>query len=323
MRRTVLILLALALLVSPLSAQEKPTFVVGVSIWTGWMPFYLMEEKGFLQKRADEEGIEIRLEKFKDYLASVQHFAAGKSDGCAMTIMEAMQPAAAGIDVKAILVNDISNGGDGVVARKGLKITDMKGKEVLLEQYSVSHYLLIKALEANGMTEGQVIIKNTPGDDAGKAFLTGNCEFAATWNPHLFLAEEQGKGEVIFSSKQIPGEIIDLLVWNGKKMKEDPRGARAVVKAWYDAMEYIEDPKTRADAIATMAEAAGATAEEFNKMLGGTDLYTSAERCRDFLTSDTIRKTEESVKLFLLKHEQLTDDDVALTYDPHFIPKAK
>ncbi|MEC8894258.1 MAG: hypothetical protein VX901_13130, partial [Candidatus Poribacteria bacterium] len=32
---------------------------VGVSIWTGWMPIYLMEEKGFLKKRAQEYGVEI------------------------------------------------------------------------------------------------------------------------------------------------------------------------------------------------------------------------------------------------------------------------
>ncbi len=320
MKRVCCALLVLALIAGNGMAEEKKKFVVGVSIWTGWMPFYLMEEKGFLAKRAAEAGIEIELVKFKDYLASVQHFASGNSDGCAMTIMEAMQPAANGIDVRAIVVNDISNGGDGIVAKKGMTVKGMKGKEVLLEQFSVSHYLLIRALEMNGLTEGQVIVKNTPGDDAGKAFLTGNCDYAATWNPHLFLAEEQGKGEVIFTSKQIPGEIVDLLVWNGKKLDEDRRGAEAITLAWYDAMEMIENPDTRDEAIRIMATAAGATEDQFTKMLAGTDLYTSAAQCKEFLSSDTIQETEKSVKTFLIKHDQLSDDTVSLTYDTSLIP---
>jgi NitT/TauT family transport system substrate-binding protein len=319
-------LVALAALVAVASgalaaekAVDRPSYTVGVSIWTGWMPFYLMDARGILARRADEEGVSIKVEKFKDYLASVQAFAAGKLDGCAVTIMDALQPASSGLDVRAILVNDFSAGGDGVIARKGLSFKDMKGKEVLLEQGSVSHYLLIKALEANGMTEGQVVIKNIGGDDAGKAFIAGQCDFAVTWNPHLFMAEEAGKGQVLFTSKSIPGEIIDLLVWNGKKMDADKRPARAIVNAWYDVMALLKDPKKRADAIAFMAKEAGTSPEDFNKLLEGTDLFTDAQRAAQFMKGVQIRKTMEAVKVFLNKHEKLDDMSAKVTFDPSLI----
>ena len=300
---------------------DKPTFTIGVSIWTGWMPFYLMDAKGLLAKRAEEQGVVIKVTKFKDYLASVQAFASGSLDACAMTIMDAMAPAASGIDVKAVIVNDFSAGGDGVLAKKGLTMKDIKGKEVLLEQGSVSHYLLIKALEANGLTEGQVVLKNIGGDDAGKAFIAGRCEFAVTWNPHLYTAVEGGKGEILFTSKQIPGEIIDLLVWNGKKLAKDPRPAKALVAAWYDAMKMIEDPKTREEAIRVMANEAGTTPEDFKKMLGGTDLFTDAKRAVEFMKSEQLKKTCESVKVFLNKHEKLDDMSAQISFDPQFVPE--
>ena len=297
---------------------DKPSFTVGVSVWTGWMPFYLMDSKGILAKRCEEEGVTIKVEKFKDYLASVQAFSSGKLDGCAVTIMDALQPAGGGIDVKAILINDFSAGGDGVLAKKGLELKDIKGKEVLLEQGSVSHYLLIKALEANGMTEGQVVIKNIGGDDAGKAFISGNADFAVTWNPHLYMAEESGRGKVVFSSKQVPGEIIDLLVWNGKKL--DPRAGRALVNAWYDTMKMINDPATRKDAIKVMASEAGTTPEDFEKLMGGTDIFFDAKRCADFMKDPKLKETLEGVKKFLNKHEKLDDLTANITFDPQFIP---
>jgi len=305
---------------APSWGAGKPSFTVGVSIWTGWMPFYLMEAKGLLAKRAEAEGITVKLQKFKDYLASVQAFASGSLDACTMTIMDALQPAAGGIQSRAVVVNDFSAGGDGVLAKKGLTMKDIKGKEVLLEQGSVSHYLLIKALEANGLTEGQVVIKNIGGDDAGKAFLTGQCDFAVTWNPHLYTAVEGGKGEILFTSKSIPGEIIDLLIWNGKKLDRDPRPARAVVLAWYDAMEMIVNPRTREEAIKIMSSEAGTTPDDFKKMLGGTDIFTDPKRAVDFMKSDQIKKTVESVKLFLNKHDKLDDMSAEVKFDPSFVP---
>lgn len=187
-------------------------------------------------------------------------------------------------------------------------IENLKGKSINLEQFSVSHYLLLRALEENGMKESDVTIVNTPGDDAGALFLAGGSDAVTTWNPHLFLAEDEGKGEVIFSSKDIPGEIIDMVVFDKKVIDANPNVAMALTYAWYDAMNYYNDPATRDDAVKIMAEAAGATVEDFEKMLQGTDLYTSAQKASDFLNSDTIRETEKKVSNFSKNHDLITKD---------------
>src|SRR6185436_14839271 len=194
------------------------------SVWTGWMPFKLMDQKGFLAARTKEQGISVKLTEFKGYMDSVQAFAAKKVDGVAMTSMESLQPASNGVDSVGIIVNDTSNGGDGVLARSNLDLKGLKGQTILLEEFSVSHYLLARALDSVGMKEADVKIKNIPGDEAGKAFLTDpKVQAVATWNPHLFQATEAGKGKVIFSSKNIPGEIIDFLVVSGDALKEAPQ----------------------------------------------------------------------------------------------------
>jgi NitT/TauT family transport system substrate-binding protein len=291
-------------------------FQIAWSVWTGWMPFKLMEAKGFLAKRAADRGISVKLVEFPAYMDSVTAFAAGKLDGCAMTAMEALQPAAAGVDTVAIVVNDTSSGGDGVLVRGGIEdLQGLRGKQILLAELSVSHYLLVRGLDSVGMKESDVHIKNTDGDEAGKAFVAdSSVEAVTTWNPHLFQATEAGKGKVIFSSKQIPGEIIDLLVVNHKALQESPQLATVLTEAWYDAMRAIDDPATRDDAIAIMAAGAHASVDEFKKMMGGTDLYTDRARAAAFLEADTTKATMDKIKKFSIDHGLVKDTRFAIGY---------
>jgi NitT/TauT family transport system substrate-binding protein len=181
------------------------------------------------------------------------------------------------------------------------------------------------------LAEKDVKIKNIPGDDAGKAFLTDpSVKAVATWNPHLFQATEQGKGRVVFSSKDIPGEIIDFLVVSGAALTENPNLGKALVEAWYDAMDLIKDPKTRPEAIEIMAKGAGATVEEFNKMLADTDLYTDRARCQQFLSSETLKQTMAKVKKFSFDHGLIKDAGFEigfgagaqkLRFDPKYVAK--
>jgi NitT/TauT family transport system substrate-binding protein len=298
----------------PAPASSK-TYTIAWSVWTGWMPFRLMKDKGFLAARAKEQGVNVELKEFKGYMDSVQAFAAKKVDGVTMTSMESLQPASSGVDSVALLVNDISNGGDGVLVREIADLKGLKGQTILLDEMSVSHYLLARALSTVSMKEADVKIKNIPGDDAGKAFLTDpKVKAVVTWNPHLFQATEAGKGKVIFSSKDAPGEIIDLLVVSASALKESPALGTALTEAWYDAMKYITDPKTRPEAIEIMAKGAGASVEEYNKMLADTDLYTDREKCAAFLESDTLKATMEKVKKFSFDHGLIKEEKFAVGF---------
>jgi NitT/TauT family transport system substrate-binding protein len=286
-------------------------------VWTGSMPYKLMETKGLLAKRAAEHGIKVKLVEFKASMDAVSAFSAGKLDGCSMTSMEALLPAAAGIDSVAIVVNDTSEGGDGVLVRGINDLKGLKGKEILLAELSVSHYLLVRGLESVGLKESDVKIKNTDADEAGKAFIADpKVEAVTTWHPHLYQAVESGKGKVIYSSKDIPGEIIDLLVLNGRVLQETPQLGTVLTEAWYDAMRMIEDPATRDEALAIMSAGARATVEEFKKMLGGMVLYTDRAKAAAFLQADTTKATMEKIKQFSTTHGLVKNANFTIGYGP-------
>src|SRR5689334_11704093 len=143
---------AALLLQRALVAQQKPSFVVGWSVYVGWDPYYYMAKSGILKKWADKYGIDIKVQRF-DYAPSLDAFVAKNIDACAMTNMEALDmPAAAGVDTTAILLGDYSNGNDAVIARQNLGLAQMSGKSVMLVEKTVSQYLFERAMTLNGLS---------------------------------------------------------------------------------------------------------------------------------------------------------------------------
>jgi len=142
---------AAALVASGLSstahAAAKKEFNIAWTIYVGWMPWPYAVEAGIVKKWADKYGITINITQINDYVESINQYTAGKFDGCAMTNMDALTiPASGGVDSTALIVSDYSNGNDGVLMKgKGKQIADLKGQQVNLVQFSVSHYLLARA----------------------------------------------------------------------------------------------------------------------------------------------------------------------------------
>ncbi len=146
-----------------------------------------------------------------------------------------MAPLAKGVPLKVVLVNDNSAGNDAVMATPKLKTMQaLKGKTVALEEFSVSHFLLVTALTKNGMTPADVKIVNLSAGDAAAAFMAGRVDAATVWNPWVNQIELSGKGKALFTSKNIPGLIPDLLVVQEKSLaanrKELPRHGQGLVR---------------------------------------------------------------------------------------------
>lgn len=137
---------------SSLMAQTKDTFKVAWSIYVGWMPWDYAQEKGIIDKWAKKYGIKIKLVQINDYIQSINQYTTGKFDGCVMTNMDALTiPAVGGIDSTALITGDFSNGNDGIILKDKKTLADIKGQTVNLVEFSVSHYLLARALESVNM----------------------------------------------------------------------------------------------------------------------------------------------------------------------------
>ena len=305
----------------PAAAQAKKEFNVCWSIYVGWMPWGHMADTGIMKKWADKYGISINVVQINDYVESINQFTAGKFDGCSMTNMDALTiPAAGGVDSTALIIGDFSNGNDGIVTKKGKTVAELKGQKINQVEFSVSHYLLARALAMNGLSERDVTSVNTSDADIVAAFAAPDVTTVVTWNPQLSEVQAVPGATEIFNSSKIPGEIIDLMVVNSDVLKANPKFGQALVGAWYETIAVMGDASAKGIAARTaMAKASGTDLAGFDAQLKSTRMFYTPAEAVAFNGSPDLITTMDYVRGFSFDHALLgtgakTKDAVGIAF---------
>jgi sulfonate transport system substrate-binding protein len=76
-------------------------------------------------------------------------------------------------------------------------VADLKGKKVATGKISIGHYLLLRALEKDGLTAADIQQIYLAPNDALSAFSAGSVDAWAAWTPFLDAALIQGKAKVL------------------------------------------------------------------------------------------------------------------------------
>lgn len=279
-------------------AETKKRFNVCWTIYAGWMPWGYASSEGIIDKWAKKYGIDIEVTQLNDYVESINQYSAGQFDGCAMTNMDALtMPAAGGVDTTALLAGSFSDGNDGIVMKGENKtLADLKGVSVNLPELSVSHYLLVRGLEKTGLAEKDIRVVNTSDADIVAAFNTGGVQAAGAWNPQLSAIKATPGVTEVFSSSQIPGEIIDLMVVNSQTLKDNPALGKALTGAWFEIMAMMKAGDKAA--LESMARASGTDLAGYQAQIKTTHLFYSPDDAVRFMTSADLPKTMQRVANF-------------------------
>ena len=294
-----LIALALFGLIS-INTFAADKYRVAWSHYTGWEPWGYAADNGIIKKWADKYGIEIEVTLINDYIESINLYTAGQFDAVTLTNMDALTiPAVGGVDSTAIIVGDFSNGNDGLVAKNANSIKDLKKRQIRLVMLSVSHYMLSRALDMNGMKERDVKLVNTSDADIASIFISEKDGAAVTWNPPLQQARNAKGAKLLFDSSKIPGEIIDMML---VKTGANEKLKKALTGAWYETMAIMSGKgKERDEAIAYMAKLSGATVPEFEAQLKTTAMFYQPQQALTFTTGIDLFKTMSMVRDFSFK----------------------
>lgn len=308
--------LALPLLLgAALPALAAPPLKIGYSDWPGWVAWQVAIEKDWFKAA----GVDVQFEWF-DYVASMDAYAAGKLDAVTVTNGDALVTGANGAKSVMILINDYSNGNDMIVARPGIKsLKDLKGKKVGIEVGFVDHLLLLNGLEKAGMTENDITLVNSPTNETPQVLASGGVDAIGAWQPNSGMALKMLPGsKPVYTSADEPGLIYDVLAVNPSSVASRKADWQKVAKVWYRVVDYIQDPKTHADAVKIMAARVGVSAAEYDALLKGTkiltlseakaayvkaagfkSIYGSTQIVDDFNVKYTVYKTAQSVDSYI------------------------
>jgi NitT/TauT family transport system substrate-binding protein len=282
------------------AAAPKTEFNIGWSIYAGWMPWPYAEQAGIVKKWGDKYGITIKFVQVNDYIESVNQYTAGKLDGVTVANMDALTiPAAGGKDTSAIILGDYSNGNDAVLLKGADNVAGIKGRQVYLAELSVSHYLLARALETSGMKLTDVKTVNTSDADIAAAFASPDVNAAVAWNPQVTTMKGVAGTKAVFTSADIPGEILDLMVVDTATLKANPNLGKALAGIWFETMALMAKQDAEgAAARAAMAKLAGTDPAAFEGQLATTFLYTDPKAAVAAMASGDLLTTMTRVRDF-------------------------
>lgn len=299
-----------------LSVSAEP-LKIGYSDWPGWVAWEVAIEKKWFEK----EGVDVKFEWF-DYVASMDAYAAGQLDAVGMTNGDALVTGATGAQSVMFLMTDYSNGNDMVIGGPGIdSIKALKGKKVGVEIGFVSHLLLLNALEKNGMTESDVTLVNVPTNETPQVLASGQVDAIVAWQPSSGSALDLVAGsKPIYTSADEPGLIYDMMCVSPDSLASKRDDWEKVAKVWYKVVDYLNDPKTKADAISIMASRVGLTPEAYSKFVDGTKILTLDEAKKHYKKGDGFSSLYGSTKLsddFNVKNKVYdTPQDVESYIDP-------
>src|SRR6185312_13731165 len=132
------------------SPAHAETVSIAHSTWVGYGPLYIARDKGLFKKN----GVDVELIVMEDPKERFPTLMADKIQMIASTIDTALLYMKAPDDFQYVVAIDDSNGGDGIVANKDIKaIADLKGKNVAVNEGSVSEFYLNVLLQRAGLKE--------------------------------------------------------------------------------------------------------------------------------------------------------------------------
>ncbi len=233
---------------SPESLKVKrPPLKVSCIPFVGYLPAIIAREKGFFKA----QGIDVEL-SYADYLQLQDaDFSAGKYDGIGFTLGDLIVLSSTNPDMQAVMVVDESTGADVVVAPSKIKtILNLKGKKLGANLGSFSEVFVTEMLKTSKLTTDDVSLVKVDALDVPDRLQKNTIQAGHTWEPHLSEALKLG-AHILFTSKQTPGLILDLIAFRGEVIRDRPEDIRAFVRGWLQALSYWEANIPEGNAIAS------------------------------------------------------------------------
>ncbi|MCB1724845.1 MAG: ABC transporter substrate-binding protein [Gammaproteobacteria bacterium] len=240
---------------------------IGTNIWPGYEPLYLARSLGYFRDTG------VHLVEMPSASQVIQGIRSRTLEGGALTLDEALGLVADGIDLDVILIMDFSFGGDVLLAKPGIASIDaLAGKTIAAETGAVGAILLNAALGTAGLMVDDVRIMPCPVDRHADCYA--DADAVVTFDPAASTLLKLG-AQRLFDSREIPGQIVDVLVVRRDAVKAQPSAIRHLVHGYFQARAYLTAQPM--EAATRMAPRLGIDADELLESFDGLQLPTLDE----------------------------------------------
>lgn len=253
-----------ALTLSGCTDTPREPLRIASSPWPGYEPLYLARDLGYFAKER------VRLFELPSADVTLEAFRNRSTDMASLTLDETLSLIDDGYRVRILLVMDVSNGGDAVLARPGIKaLPDIKGKNIAIVNIPLGLYMLNRTLDKAGLKRSDVTVFSMPETQQTKFYRDGKADVVITYEPMKSELEKDG-AHVLFDSSQIPNEIFDILVIHEDVYQQHRDDACYVARQWFKTLAYMQQHPQ--DAGQRIGKRLGVSVADYEQMARGITL---------------------------------------------------
>ncbi len=318
----VLALVGLVSLVGSLAAwrilNSQPRLSVAITSWPGFEYLYLAEQR----RLGHRYGLDLRVQQYTSI--EDQRLAYGRGD---VEVIATNLPDAITICQEVpkrcpelFLVIDQSEGADVIISKSDIgDVRGLVGQTVGLERTVLSEYLLLRAFETKQVPFDQVHLMHEGPSALVSALSKGKVAAIVTYPPHSNLLREDSRYRVLFSSAQIPGEIVDILAVNPAFAKRHPGMIRALVRTWWAAQALARAEPISSQAL--MAKREQVSPAEFVASERGIRYPTSADQAEMLAPTGSVARVLARMAGQMISAGRLSAKTPLPTPTQAFLPK--
>lgn len=203
----------------------------------GYYPLTLADKTYLFKKN----NVYVDVNTFSSTTEVLQAMKEGDIQGACLTLDEVLSLIESGIHGKVVLIIDYSMGGDMIVGQKNIEsIEELEGKTIGYEGTVVGEFVLERALYLNHIIKSRVHLIDIPVENWISSFNEKKVDALVCFDPFATTLLKEENGNLLFSSTEIPFEIIDVLFFTEAFYDNNKTAITNIVKSWFDALLYLE-----------------------------------------------------------------------------------
>ncbi len=217
----------------------------------------ILEKQGTLKKRLESLGYKLEWPEFAAGPQQLEALNAGGLDIASTAESPPIFAQAAGTPLVYLATTSANAKSISLVVSVNSPIKtikDLKGKKVAFQKASIGHYLLLKALEKNGLKLSDVESVYLPPPDANVAFNQGKVDAWFIWEPFVTRNVQQKIGRVLIDGSNIR-DTGNFYSTTKQFYKDNPQ----VIKVFLEELQKAENwgkryPKETAKLLTTLTQ---------------------------------------------------------------------
>lgn len=267
MQRRRFLKLSTALLTAPVFSgingcqQAAPLRIAG-QVFPGYALVFLARDEAWLDSRL------VEIVETPSAQQSLTALMNNQVDGALLTLDETLKARAQGIPLTIVMIVDRSVGADGLLARPGLQLDELKGKRVGVESGPTAEIMLFHLLKSAGLKDTDLQLVNLPIDQHYPACRDAQLDAVITYQPSLSKIQQLG-WQMLFDSRKVD-LIYDVLAIRHHQLSVQRKAIKDLIQGHFRALQqWFDNPL---DTSYRLARRLNVSAAEVAEQLRGLDL---------------------------------------------------